>query len=112
MDANGFAAMVSRVLSLCVSQCIDTWNHSARFGSNQTLSSLSFTIVGSSLVAWCYRKTKTNNMKTNTLIQELINLAGEAIHLADQYSGGESETVAELSEQLEELIEHADEENK
>ena len=49
-------------------------------------------------------------MKDHTLIRKLINLCGEAIHLADQYSRGESETVAELSKQLEELIEHAGEE--
>lgn len=51
-------------------------------------------------------------MTTNTLIRELINLAGEAIHLADQYAGGQSETVTELSNQLNELMEHAAEENE
>jgi hypothetical protein len=51
-------------------------------------------------------------MTTNTLIRKLINLAGEAIHLADQYAGGQSETVTELSNQLNELMEHAAEENE
>jgi hypothetical protein len=59
--------MVSRVLSLSELQCIDTWSPSARFGSNQTLSSLSFTIVGSSLVAWCYQK---NPMRTHNLYKQ------------------------------------------
>lgn len=40
-------------------------------------------------------------MKKDKLIQELIYLCGEAIHLADQYAGGESETVEELTKLLE-----------
>lgn len=39
-------------------------------------------------------------MKKDKLIQELINLAGAAIHLAAEYAGGESETVEELTEEL------------
>ena len=35
------------------------------------------------------------------LIQDLICLCGEAIHLADQYAGGESETVEEFTKLLE-----------
>lgn len=40
-------------------------------------------------------------MKKDKLIQEILCLAGEAIHLADQYAGGESETVEELTKLLE-----------
>lgn len=51
-------------------------------------------------------------MKKDKLIQELLCLAGEAIHLADQYAGGESETVEELTKLLEKYEKIADKMNE
>ena len=42
-------------------------------------------------------------MNQTELIQKLINLAGEALYLAEEYSGGESDTAQELTKQLEKL---------
>ena len=47
-------------------------------------------------------------MKEKQLIEKLILLAGEALYLAEEYSGGESETAHELTKQLEKLIKQAD----
>jgi hypothetical protein len=43
-------------------------------------------------------------MNIHELANELVLLAGEAIELAEAYSGGESETAADLSKQLETLV--------
>lgn len=47
-------------------------------------------------------------MNIQELANELVLLAGEAIVLAEAYSGGESETAAALSEQLETLVAELD----
>jgi uncharacterized protein Yka (UPF0111/DUF47 family) len=45
---------------------------------------------------------------TSELIQNILCLAGEAIHLADQYAGGESESVEEFTKLLEKYEKIAD----
>jgi hypothetical protein len=42
------------------------------------------------------------------LANKLVLLAGEAIELAEAYSGGESETAADLTKQLETLVAELD----
>lgn len=41
--------------------------------------------------------------KITRLLDQAMTLAAEAIHLADQYSGGESETAQALGKKLEKL---------
>jgi uncharacterized protein Yka (UPF0111/DUF47 family) len=51
-------------------------------------------------------------MKKDKLIKEILCLCGEAIHLADQYAGGESESVEELTKLLEKYEKIADKMNE
>lgn len=45
-------------------------------------------------------------MEKDKLIKELRSIAEEAMCLADEYSGGESETLAELEIKLEKLADY------